>query len=134
MTEYHVTIISQVTHLCQSHNPDLQLLAIAASGPSRHHYTFQLEVDCDALQGVARSAIGGSDPIAAGAHGTVYACPLAIKVASGDYRWCLEEEAQATAHIDHPNICKPLFLSHHGDLLAIGMPLAQLGSLSSYLR
>ena len=61
---------------------------------------------------------------------------MAIKIATGSYRLSLEEEAAEAADmcIDHPNICKPLFLSRSSDLLAMGMPLAQLGSMSSYLR
>ena len=50
------------------------------------------------------------------------------------YRWWLEGEAEATAGMNHPHICQPLFLSRHGDQLAMAMPLAKLGSLSSYLR
>lgn len=104
----------------------LQTCSWASDGPS--------QTECADLQGVARYAMDRRGPIAAGAHGSVYAAPLAIKVTKGDCRWSLEDEAEATASMNHPNICKPLFLSRHGDLLAMGMPLAQLGSLSSYLR
>ena len=79
--------------------------------------------------------MGANEPLASGAHGSVYAVPpLALKVARDDYRYCLEEEAAAAAGISHPYVCKPLFLSRHGNLLAMGVPLAQLGSLSHYLR
>ncbi len=87
------------------------------------------------MQCLARHTMGLGEPIASGNHGAVYRVPpLALKVAGGDYRWCLEDEAAATAGISHPHICQPLFLSRKGDLLAMGMPLAPLGSLSSYLR
>ena len=87
-----------------------------------------------ALQRVVQRAISGSEPLAAGAHGKVYAAPLAIKMAQGDYTWCLQMEAAATAGIDSPYICRPLFMSRGGDRMAMAMPLAKLGSLSSYLR
>ncbi len=87
------------------------------------------------MQCLARYTMGASRPIASGHHGSVYEVPpLALKVAEDDYRWCLEAEAAATAGINHPHVCQPLFLSRHGNLLVMGMPLARLGSLSSYLR
>ena len=87
------------------------------------------------MQCLARYTMGASRPIASGHHGSVYEVPpLALKVAEDDYRWCLEAEAAATAGINHPHVCQPLFLSRHGNLQVMGMPLARLGSLSSYLR
>lgn len=83
---------------------------------------------------MVQRAIGGRKPLAAGCHGQVYSAPMAIKIAQGDYMWCLQTEAAATAGIDSPYICKPLFMSRCEDQLAMAMPLAELGSLSSYLR
>ena len=86
------------------------------------------------MQHVISRALVGTKPIAAGIHGKVYAAHLAIKVANVDLQSCLEAEVEATIDIQHPHICKPLFLSRHDDWLAMGMPLAQLGSLASFLR